>query len=297
MRAFCRGSIRVLCASLFFLLSGVGCTHLEYTRVWERGSAVIKDDEFGAKKIDFEDYGVNQLTWLDPSGVVCAGTKTGLSEISAAKVARDKAIQDRKYTYEYTYNIYAPVSGLYCGLYYRWGSGQTTVRDAPARNGAQRQQDVSTKGDLWELGFHMQVTEQLEIFNWVTFTAGFQLATGRYQWDNPDPKALDQIKIYDDPFLFRMPLWGSFGLFPPLLRGFGLKAQGGADLIAWALSSGAGRWQQKFDYELGASYELKALDSLILGASAGIRQDNLHWGEYWLKRQGPYANLKLSYVF
>lgn len=297
MRASCCGFIRILYVSMLLFISGAGCTHLEYTRVWERGSATLKDEEFGPKKIDFEDYGVNQITWLDPTGTVCAGAQTGLSELSAAKSARDKAIEDRKYTYNYTYNIYAPIAGVYCGLYYRWGSGRTIIRDAPPKNAVQTQEDVSTEGSLWELGFHVQGTEQLESFNWMTYTFSFALAVGRYQWTNPDPKALDQIKIYDDPFLFRLPLWGGVGLFPPFLYGFGLKAQGGADLIAWALSSGAGQWYQKFDYEVGAAYELKAFNPLILGASAGLRQDNLHWGEYWLKRQGPYANLSISYVF
>lgn len=284
--------------ALLVLLCGLAaCTHVEYTRSFESAQAVIDPTEFGPPSAEFSDYQVNTLTWLDPTGAVCASTNTGLGAINAARSARDEAIKKGQTSYTYEYNLHAPVAGLFCGGYYRFGSGRTLVRQAPARDAVQKKQDISVDSGLWELGFHAEGIEQLEEFNWVTYSFGFQLAVGSYDWLDEEESKKGQIKDYDDPILFRMPFWVGAGLFPPFLFGFGIEAEGGVDLIAWALTAKAGEWYQKFDYDVRATYQLKEFNPFVLGLSAGLKRENLHWGTYWMVRQGPYVNLSASYVF
>lgn len=298
-----RARARSLKASLrlLFLVTSLfaftGCTHIEYTRSLEGGRALLKPDEFGSPRIDLEDFHVNQISWLDPTGVVCAQVQTTADAYGKAKTARNKAIEHRQHSYTYTYNVYAPLAGMYCGLYYRWGEGQAVARAAPAQNASQTQQDVRTSAELWELGFHVDSTEHVEWTTWLTYNMGAEVAVGRYEWTSASKQIQDQLKRYDDPMLFRTPLWLSLNLSPPMLYGLGAKAQGGADLIAWAFSSGVGRWFQKFDYKLAGFFKLNPIDTFYINVEAGYRAENLHWGEYWLKRTGPYASASLSLVF
>ncbi len=46
-----------------------------------------------------------------------------------------------------------------------------------------------------------------------------------------------------------------------------------------------------------AAYQLKNFNPLIVSVAVGYENENLHWGEYWLRREGPYASASLSYVF
>ncbi len=221
------------CLLLFCISSSIGaCTHVEYARSFESGEAVLKPDEFGPPTGRFEDYQVNEIKLLDPSGSVCAGATTGLSALNAATTARDEAIEERRTEYEYEYNVYAPVAGLYCGGYYRWGSGFTTMRSAPPTNAVQTTEDVGLDMETWELGFVAEGTDQFEGLDWLTWTFGFELAVGKYDWADKEASRETQIKDYDDPILFRMPLTGGLGFYPPFLFGAGLEARGGADLIA-----------------------------------------------------------------
>jgi hypothetical protein len=284
-------------ALLAACVSMSACTHLEYTRSIESGEALINGDEFGAPSAGFEGYQRNEVRWLDPTGAVCAGATTGLAALNAATDARDEAIKKGRTTYEYEYNVYAPVGGLYCGGYYRWGGGSTAIRAAPAQDAVTQIEDRTATMDTWELGFVAEGREQLAEFNWLTYSFGFELAVGKYDWATQEAKDDVQIKDYDDPILFRTPLSGGLGFYPPFFFGAGVEARAGADLIAWAFTAEVGEWYEKFDYDVRAAYQLKLFNPLILGVAVGYENENLHWGEYWLRRQGPYANLSAFYVF
>jgi hypothetical protein len=292
MRRFILVCVGVMCGAM-------GCTHVEYSRLREQGSAVLAPDEFGAPRVDHQDYKINEILWLDPTGVVCAGAQTGLDEYGSAKSARDEAIEDRKSSYTYEYNIYAPVAGMYCGTYYRWGEGTTVLRDSPPMNAIQMTGDVTTESKTTEAGFHVEGIDQLERFNWITYSFGFELGMGRYSWPRLDGQTNSQGEAQDtkSPFTFRVPMWVGFGFFPTFLYGFGAQFDGGADLITWALTSGNGEFYKKFDYDVRLTYQFKGLDPFIFSASAGYFKDNLNWGEYWLQRRGPYGNVAASFVF
>lgn len=282
---------------LLFGLAISGCTHVEYSRTWETGRADIDPEEFGTQAYDHEDYKVNEITWLDPRGAVCAGVTTGLDAVNSATDARNKAIEEGKSTYEYEYNVYAPVSGLYCGGYFRWGTGSSTGYEAPPRNSPQTMGGQTTvDGRFRELGFHASGAGQFEAFNWMTYSFGFRLGMGRYRWLDEFQSERGALKDDEGPFLFRMPLFAGLGLFPPFLRGFGVEAQGGTDPIGLALTAGNGKVWQKWDGKAMAKFQF-VRDPVIFTVSGGVERTSTHWGEYWLRRQGPYAATSVTFLF
>ena len=286
-----------LCLLLGFITIQLGCTHLEYSRTWETGRADIDPEEFGTQAYDHEDHGMNELVWLDPSGAVCGGVTTGLDAINSATEARNEAVKQGKSTYSYEYNIYAPVAGLYCGGYFRWGTGLSTGYGAPAMNAAQEQgADITLDSRFRELGFHASGTEQFKKFNWMTYSFGFRLGMGRYRWLDEDQSERGQLKDDEGPFLFRMPLFFGLGFYAPFLRGLGFEAQGGTDPIGLALTSGNGKVWQKWDARAMAKFQF-VRDPVIFTVSAGYERNSTHWGEYWLRRRGPFAATSVTFLF
>ena len=279
-----------VCSSLCALLcvSVSACTHVEYTRSAVSGQAQLVEDEFGAPVVDVEDFGVNEIVLLDTSGVVCAGVQSGLREYNAAYDARKEAIKKRRTSYSYTYNVAAPVAGLSCGMYYRWGSGDTIARGGNANPDFD---NIVRPTSVSELGFVMEGTQHLEAWNWMVYTFGFELGGGSYGETD------GSVNDGDTPLFFRWPLYGGVGLYPPFLFGLGVEAQTGLDFVGWGLSAGAGGFLDRIDYELKAAYQYKYEDTFMAALSAGYQRENLGWGEYWLRRQGPFVAGGIAYIW
>lgn len=272
----------LLCASLN------ACTHVEYTRSLASGQAKIDPEESGAPVVDVEDFWVNEIVLLDPTGVVCAGVQSGLNEYNAASDARKEAIKKKRPSYAYTYNVAAPVAGLSCGTYYRWGNGNTIARGG---NANPKFDNIVQPTSVGEFGFVMEGIEHAEMWNWMIYSFGFELGGGRYSATDP------AVNDNSDALFFRWPLYGGVGIYPPFLFGLGVEAQVGIDFIGWGLSANVGGFVDRIDYELKAAYQYKYEDTILATLSGGFQRENLGWGEYWLRRQGPFANVGVAYIW
>ncbi len=259
-----------------------GCSHMSYSRGIETDTITPNDNSNTlAQGYDLE-HQTNEIVLLDRLGVVCGSLTTTLEAAGNAKSARDKAIEDGKYSYTYQYRQHSPAeySGLECGGYYRWGAGEgNRLKIAPAMN---LQTEYSIDSEVGEGGLHVGFTEFMFDQAWLRYGVLFRLGMGRYTFihDYPNTAFPETLLDNDDSeWFFRMPFVYTQKVYPWFLFGFGVEGFAGVDPIMLSL---AGQWSNILDYldygaRAGYAY---TFEYGAVGAYAGYERRNIAWGDY-----------------
>lgn len=287
----------LLVAAIFLTSLGIGsgCSRMEYHRRWEDDSLTANDhSDTRVDGYEFE-HETNEVVLLDRLGIVCSALSQTAEGMGNAAEARREAEEEGKssYTYEAPNRSPSEYSGLDCGGYYRWGTGEGTL----ILDDGETEYPLGSRTS--EAGLHLGIRQPLFRQDWLGYDFSIRFGLGSYGFEHEYPNTgFPEILLDDDDgkMFFRIPLHFGINIFPEWLFGFGVRGWGGLDPVQLAFAKKYPEFYNYLDYGAQAAYYL-TFDPIAIGVFGGYERRNITWGDYVSQAQGFKVGMSVDLFY